>query len=93
MATFASSIEEATKGLDTAPLIEYTKNLTDLNKQTLEVQKNLGTTTAGTGKVTGDKLDSLNSTMNEILMVLTDNTKYARITSKKDFEGNLMKIV
>ena len=93
MATFASSIEDATKGLDTAPLIEYTKNLTDLNKQTLEVQKNLGTTTAGTGKVTGDKLDSLNSTMNEILMVLTDNTKYARITSKKDFEGNLMKIV
>ena len=31
--------------------------------------------------------------MNEILMVLTDNTKYARIISKKDFEGNLMKTV
>ena len=93
MTTFASTMREVTKELDTAPLIEYTKNLTDLNAQTLVVNKNLATTTAGAGKVTGDKLDTLNSTMNEILMVLTDNTKYARIISKKDFEGNLMKTV
>jgi len=93
MATFASTINEAAKGLDTAPIVEYTKNLKELGDKTLEVNSKLASTTAGTGKVTGDKLDSLNSTMLEILMVLTDNTKYARITSKKDFEGNLMKIV
>ena len=93
MTTFASTMREVTKELDTAPLIEYTKNLTDLNAQTLVVNKNLATTTAGAGKVTGDKLDTLNSTMSEILMVLTTNTNYARIISKKDFEGNLMKTV
>ena len=93
MATFASTINEAAKGLDTAPIVEYTKNLKELGDKTLEVNSKLASTTAGTGKVTGDKLDSLNSTMNEILMVLTDNTKYAKITSKKDYEGNVFKVV
>ena len=78
MATFASTINEAVK---------------ELGNETLKVNSKLASTTAGAGKVTGDKLDTLNSTMNEILMVLTDNTKYARIISKKDFEGNLMKTV
>jgi hypothetical protein len=90
MATFASTINEAVKELDIQPIVEYTKNLKELGDKTLEVNSKLASTTAGTGKVTGDKLDSLNSTMNEILMVLTDNTKYARIISKKNFEGNLM---
>ena len=93
MATFASTINEAVKELDTQPIVEYTKNLKELGNETLKVNSKLASTTAGAGKVTGDKLDTLNSTMNEILMVLTDNTKYARIISKKDFEGNLMKTV
>ena len=93
MATFASTINEAVKELDTHPIVEYTKNLKELGNETLKVNSKLASTTAGAGKVTGDKLDTLNSTMNEILMVLTDNTKYARIISKKDFEGNLMKTV
>jgi hypothetical protein len=44
------------------------------------------TVTTGAAKGTGDKLDQLNSTMQEILMVMSENTRYAKSTSRSSTE-------
>jgi hypothetical protein len=40
-----------------------------------------GTITASSSS-TGDKLDRLNNTMEQILMTMNDNNRYSRITSQ-----------
>ena len=45
----------------------------------------VGTTTAS-ASATGDKLDQLNNTMEQILMAMTDNNRYTRITSQATTE-------
>ena len=93
MTMVTTNLNSAVEKLDSNEFALYNEKLGKFTSNLSKVNNELSTTTATTGKVTGDKLDMLNSTMNEILMVLTDNTKYARIISKKDFEGNLMKTV
>ncbi len=49
----------------------------------------MGGAISASGKSTGDKIDTLNSTLMQILLELELNTRFAKITSGKDHTGNL----
>jgi hypothetical protein len=91
MSIVTTNLNSAVEKLDSNQFALYNEKLGNFTSNLSKVNNELSTTTATTGKVTGDKLDTLNSTMNEILSVLSESRGYVKIISKKDWDNNLFK--
>ena len=81
---FAKNINKTLDELDKTKIDMYANSLKNLGDSFESLQTGMASVTTGASKSTGDKLDQLNTTMEAILRTLDDNTKYARITSRKE---------
>lgn len=82
---FAKNINKTLDTLDKDKIDMYATSLKNLSESFASLQTNMTNTTTTASRSTGDKLDELNTTMQAILMELTNNTRYARITSTRDY--------
>jgi hypothetical protein len=71
--------------LDKDKIDMYATSLKNLGESFASLKSGMTTATTGASKSTGDKLDQLNTTMEAILTVLDENTRYAKTTSHRDF--------
>ena len=78
---FAKNINNMLNDLDKNKIDVYAKSLTDLGEGMQSIRTGLSSSIGASGSATGDKLDQLNTTMEQILMVLGDGNRYAKITS------------
>lgn len=78
---FAKNINNMLNDLDKNKIDVYAKSLTDLGEGMQSIRTGLSSSIGASGSATGDKLDQLNTTMEQILMVLADGNRYAKITS------------
>lgn len=82
---FAKNVNETLDSLDKSKIDMYATSLQNLSDSFASLQTNMSNTTTSASRTTGDKLDQLNSTMEAVLRELTDNTRYARVTSTRDY--------
>tara|TARA_B100000579_G_scaffold267440_1_gene220586 strand:- start:39 stop:2192 length:2154 start_codon:yes stop_codon:yes gene_type:complete len=78
---FAKNINNMLNDLDKNKIDVYAKSLSDLGEGMQSIRTGLSSSIGASGSATGDKLDQLNTTMEQILMVLGDGNRYAKITS------------
>ena len=64
----------------------YANSLENLGNAMTNLRGGMTGTMTTTASATGDKLDQLNNTMEQILMAMTDNNRYTRITSQATTE-------
>ena len=83
---FAKSINNTLDQLDKDKIDMYATSINNLGESMQSLSTGMQTVTTGAAKGTGDKLDQLNSTMQEILMVMSENTRYAKSTSRSSTE-------
>jgi len=82
---FAKNINSMLEKLDKDKIDMYATSLKNLGESFASLKSGVTTATTGASKSTGDKLDQLNTTMEAILTVLDENTRYAKTTSTRDF--------
>ena len=82
---FAKNINSMLEKLDKDKIDMYANSLKNLGESFASLKSGMTTATTGASKSTGDKLDQLNTTMEAILTVLDENTRYAKTTSNRDF--------
>ena len=78
---FAKNINNMLNDLDKNKIDVYAKSLSDLGEGMQSIRTGLSSSIGASGSATGDKLDQLNTTMEQILMVLAQGNRYAKITS------------
>ena len=78
---FAKNINNMLEDLDKNKIDVYAKSLSDLGEGMQSIRTGLSSSIGASGSATGDKLEQLNTTMEQILMVLGDGNRYAKITS------------
>ena len=83
---FAKNINNMLNDLDKNKIDMYATSINNLGESMQSLSTGMQTVTTGAAKGTGDKLDQLNSTMQEILMVMSENTRYAKSTSRSSTE-------
>ncbi len=89
MPKFAKGLKKGMKEIDTGAIVKYANAIDGLGDAFGNLKNNMGGAISASGKSTGDKLDTLNSTLMQILLELSTNTRFAKITSGKDYTGNL----
>jgi hypothetical protein len=60
----------------------YANSLENLGNAMTSLRSGMTGTITASSSSTGDKLDRLNNTMEQILMTMNDNNRYSRITSQ-----------
>ena len=83
---FAKNVNNMLDDLDKNKIDMYATSINNLGESMQSLSTGMQTVTTGAAKGTGDKLDQLNSTMQEILMVMSENTRYAKSTSRSSTE-------
>lgn len=83
---FAKNINNMLDNLDKNKIDMYATSINNLGESMQSLSSGMQTVTTGAAKGTGDKLDQLNSTMEQILMVMSENTRYALKTSRSSTE-------
>ena len=89
MPKFAKGLKKGMKEIDTGAIVKYANAIDGLGDAFGNLKNNMGGAISASGKSTGDKIDTLNSTLMQILLELELNTRFAKITSGKDHTGNL----
>jgi hypothetical protein len=64
----------------------YANSLDNLGNAMTNLRSGMVGSTTASASSTGDKLDQLNSTMEQILMAMSDGNRYSRITSQATTE-------
>lgn len=83
---FAKNLNKTLDELDKNKIDMYANSLDNLGNAMTSLRSGMMGTTVGAANSTGDKLDKLNSTMEQILIAMGDNTRYTRITSQATTE-------
>ena len=89
MPKFSKSLKSSMKEIDTGALIKYANAIDGLGDAFGNLKNNMGGAISASGKSTGDKLDTLNSTMIQVLNVLTHSDDTLIKIRRKDYTGNL----
>lgn len=79
---FAKSINKTLDELDKNKIDMYANSLQDLGNAMTNLRSGMTGSITASSSSTGDKLDRLNTTMEQILMVLGEGNRYGRITSQ-----------
>jgi len=79
---FAKSLNKTLEELDKDKIDMYANSLENLGNAMTSLRSGMTGATTASASATGDKLDRLNTTMEQILMVLGEGNRYNRITSK-----------
>ena len=79
---FAKNLNKTLDELDKDKIDMYANSLQDLGNAMTSLRSGMTGTITASSSSTGDKLDRLNTTMEQILMVLGEGNRYSRITSK-----------
>ena len=79
---FAKNLNKTLDELDKNKIDMYANSLENLGNAMTSLRSGMTGTITASSSSTGDKLDRLNSTMEQILMVLGEGNRYSRITSK-----------
>ena len=72
--------------LDKNKIDVYAKSLSDLGEGMQSIRTGLSSSIGASGSATGDKLDQLNTTMQEILYVLGSSNRYMKVTARSSTE-------
>ena len=83
---FAKNLNKTLDELDKSKIDMYANSLENLGNAMTNLRGGMTGTMTTTASATGDKLDQLNNTMEQILMAMTDNNRYTRITSQATTE-------
>ena len=83
---FAKNLNKTLDELDKSKIDVYATSLENLGNAMTNLRGGMTGTMTTTASRTGDKLDQLNNTMEQILMAMTDNNRYTRITSQATTE-------
>ena len=79
---FAKNINKTLDELDKNKIDMYANSLDNLGNAMSKLQSGMNGSITSSASATGDKLERLNNTMEQILHVLDEGNKYSRITSK-----------
>lgn len=79
---FAKNLNNTLDELDKSKIDMYANSLENLGNAMTSLRSGMTGTITASSSSTGDKIDRLNTTMEQILMVLDEGNKYSRITSK-----------
>ena len=83
---FAKSINKTLDQLDKDKIDMYATSINNLGESMQSLSTGMQGVTAGASKSTGDKLDQLNTTMQEILFVLGSSNRYMKVTARSSTE-------
>ena len=83
---FAKNLNKTLDELDKSKIDMYANSLENLGNAMTSLRSGMVGSTTASASATGDKLDQLNNTMEQILMAMTDNNRYTRITSQATTE-------
>ena len=83
---FAKNLNKTLDELDKAKIDMYANSLENLGNAMTNLRGGMTGTMTTTASATGDKLDQLNNTMEQILMAIADSNRYNRITSQATVE-------
>ena len=79
---FAKNLNKTLDELDKSKIDMYANSIENLGTAMTSLRSGMMGTTTASASSTGDKLDQLNNTMEQILMAMSDNNRYSRITSQ-----------
>ena len=79
---FAKNLNKTLHELDKNKIDMYANSLENLGNAMTSLRSGMTGTITASSSSTGDKLDRLNNTMEQILMTMNDNNRYSRITSQ-----------
>jgi len=79
---FAKNLNKTLDELDKNKIDMYANSLENLGNAMTSLRSGMTGTITASSSSTGDKLDRLNNTMEQILMTMNDNNRYSRITSQ-----------
>jgi hypothetical protein len=79
---FAKNLNKTLDELDKNKIDMYANSLENLGNAMTNLRSGMTGTITASSSSTGDKLDRLNNTMEQILLVLGEGNRYSRITSK-----------
>ena len=83
---FAKNLNKTLDELDKDKIDMYANSLDNLGNAMTSLRSGMMGSTTASASSTGDKLDQLNSTMEQILMAMSDGNRYNRITSQATTE-------
>lgn len=83
---FAKNLNNTLDELDKSKIDMYATSLENLGNAMTNLRSGMMGTTTASASATGDKLDQLNNTMEQILMAIADSNRYNRITSQATVE-------
>lgn len=83
---FAKSINKTLDQLDKDKIDVYATSINNLGESMQSLSTGMQSVTTGASKSTGDKLDQLNTTMQEILYVLGSSNRYMKVTARSSTE-------
>ena len=83
---FAKSINKTLDQLDKDKIDVYATSINNLGESMQSLSTGMQSVTTGASKSTGDKLDMLNTTMEQILFVLGSSNRYAKVTARTSTE-------
>ena len=83
---FAKNLNNTLNELDKSKIDMYATSIENLGTAMTSLRSGMMGTTTASASTTGDKLDQLNNTMQQILMAMGDNNRYSRITSQATTE-------
>jgi len=83
---FAKNLNKTLDELDKNKIDMYANSLDNLGNAMTSLRSGMMGTTTASANSTGDKLDKLNNTMEQILMAMSDNNRYNRITAQATTE-------
>ena len=83
---FAKSNYKTLDRLDKDKIDMYATSINNLGESMQSLSTGMQGVTAGASKSTGDKLDQLNTTMQEILFVLGSSNRYMKVTARSSTE-------
>ena len=79
---FAKNLNKTLDELDKDKIDMYANSLENLGNAMTNLRSGMTGTMTASASATGDKLDRLNTTMEQILLVLDEGNRYSRITSR-----------
>ena len=83
---FAKNLNKTLDELDKSKIDMYANSLENLGTAMTSLRNGMTGVTTASANSTGDKLDRLNTTMEQILLVLGEGTRYNKITARSQSE-------
>ena len=83
---FAKNLNKTLDELDKSKIDMYANSLENLGNAMTSLRSGMTGATTASANSTGDKLDRLNTTMEQILLVLGEGTRYNKITARSQSE-------